>query len=73
MSISIEDQLKRLIPGPFYYWHKIAKELSRGEPELLRLREIAGNGTAIDVGANRGYYSYALSKVATRVEAFEPN
>ncbi len=27
---------------------------------------------AIDVGANRGYYSYALSRIATRVEAFEP-
>ena len=29
--------------------------------------------TAIDVGANRGYYSFALSRIAGRVEAFEPN
>ncbi len=43
------------------------------EPELRILRDIVPAGrAAIDVGANRGYYSYALSKIASRVEAFEP-
>jgi len=43
------------------------------EPELRILHEIVPAGcTAIDVGANRGYYSYALSKIAGWVEAFEP-
>lgn len=43
------------------------------EPELRILGEIVPAGRlAIDVGANRGYYSYALSKIASRVEAFEP-
>lgn len=43
------------------------------EPELRILRDIVPAGrVAIDVGANRGYYSYALSKIASRVEAFEP-
>lgn len=43
------------------------------EPELRVLHDIVPAGrVAIDVGANRGYYSYALSKIASRVEAFEP-
>jgi len=38
------------------------------------LRELVPGGcTAIDVGANRGYYSWALAGVAGTVEAFEPN
>ena len=70
----IEDPVKMLVPGWLYYPHKIAKERARNEPELRILRDIVRRGcTAIDVGANRGYYSYALSKIAGRVEAFEPN
>jgi FkbM family methyltransferase len=30
-------------------------------------------GTAVDVGANRGFFSYALAAIADRVIAFEPN
>jgi FkbM family methyltransferase len=72
MSLSIEDRLKRFIP--WYYPYKIAKVKRRNEPELAILHELVPRGcTAIDVGANRGYYSYALAKFAGRVEAFEPN
>jgi FkbM family methyltransferase len=72
MSLSIEDHLKRFIP--WYYPYKIAKVKRRNEPELAILHELVPPGcTAIDVGANRGYYSYALAKFAKRVEAFEPN
>jgi FkbM family methyltransferase len=74
LSILFEDRLKLFIPAALYYRHKIAKESRRREPELARLRDIVpARGTAIDVGANRGIYSYALSKVVDRVEAFEPN
>jgi FkbM family methyltransferase len=30
-------------------------------------------GTAVDVGANQGFFAYALAAVADRVVAFEPN
>jgi FkbM family methyltransferase len=74
MSVSIEDRLKQFVPAFLYYPYKIAKERRRLEPEMAILRDLVAVGsTAIDVGANRGYYSYALSKVAARVEAFEPN
>ena len=45
-----------------------------GEPELALLRELLKDGgTAVDVGANQGFYAYALAAVADRVVAFEPN
>jgi hypothetical protein len=74
VGLSLHDRLKHLLPGSLYYTHKIAKEARKMEPELAILGDIVPAGrTAIDVGANRGYYSYALSRIAGRVEAFEPH
>src|SRR5205814_1412934 len=43
------------------------------ERELVALeRLIEGRGVAIDVGANEGVYTYKLSQLFKRVEAFEP-
>jgi FkbM family methyltransferase len=73
MRLSIEDRLKFLVPSILYYPHKINSEILT-EPELALLVQLVNAGsTAIDVGANRGIYSYALAKVAAHVEAFEPN
>jgi protein-L-isoaspartate O-methyltransferase len=76
MTLSFEDQFKfRFVPGSLYYRHKIRSEISSGEPELAVLGRLftGGDGTVIDVGANRGFYSYALSKLFANVFAFEPN
>jgi FkbM family methyltransferase len=74
MRLSVHDRLKHFLPGRLYYPHKAAKEARGCEPELRILHEIVPAGRrAIDVGANRGYYSYALSRIASQVEAFEPN
>ena len=73
-SLSVEDRIKNLLPARLYYRYKIGRELRGVEPELALLRELVpARSTAIDVGANRGYYSWALSRVAATVEAFEPN
>src|SRR6266699_317499 len=63
ISLSIEDGLKLLfVPGWLYFPYKVAKEQRRCEPELSILRDIVPkNRMAIDVGSNRGIYSYALS------------
>lgn len=57
---------------PFQYWYcKLRAPL---EEEMGLLKDLVGGGeVAIDIGANIGFYSYALSKICTRVEAFEPN
>lgn len=74
LAIRFEDRVKRFLPAAFYYPRKIAKEAKKHEPELEILDNLVPAGrVAIDVGANRGYYSYALSKFASQVEAFEPN
>lgn len=39
---------------------------------IERLPKLVRPGRAIDVGANVGDYTYALSKLATAVDAFEP-
>jgi FkbM family methyltransferase len=74
MKLSVEDRIKNLLPARLYYPYKISREARAVEPELRMLPELVPVGcTAIDVGANRGYYSWALSCVAATVEAFEPN
>jgi FkbM family methyltransferase len=57
---------------PYTFWlHKLG---GGAEPELLHLDEfIAATGTAIDVGANVGFYTYALSRRFKHVYAFEIN
>jgi FkbM family methyltransferase len=44
------------------------------EPEVAHLSKLSqAGGVAVDVGANWGMYSYALSKIAAKVYAFEIN
>lgn len=57
---------------PFSYWSLRLSGICG--PELSRLNEfIVATGTAIDVGANEGLFTYALSKRFQRVYAFEAN
>jgi FkbM family methyltransferase len=70
---TFDDYLKLIVPSRLYYPHKVAKSTRGAEPELAILRDIVPAGcTAIDIGANRGVYSYVISHFAGQVEAFEP-
>jgi FkbM family methyltransferase len=75
MPLPFKERLTmRLMPSALYYRRRIADEAEWGEHELDVLSEImAAGGTAVDVGANQGFFAYAFSRIATRVEAFEPN
>lgn len=43
------------------------------EPEMTLLEQLVPRGkTAVDIGGNRGTYTYALSKLAEKVITFEP-
>jgi len=53
-----------------YHQMRLAGDL---EPEMDYLKDWVRPGSwAIDVGANHGLYSYALTKLGLQVEAFEP-
>jgi|GEM_PF-2136586 len=54
-------------------YRKRWKSPRRGETELSILPLLVQPGTAIDVGANKGTYSYFLSKYCDRVIAYEAN
>ncbi len=54
-----------------YYYFKITGQLD--DEISLITRHITNYRRAIDIGANIGIYSYALSKYFNRVDAFEPN
>ncbi len=72
-GLALEDLAKLILPARVYYPHKIAKERKRGEPELDIIGELVDPARmAIDIGANRGSYAYAMRQHTSRVEAFEP-
>jgi len=74
MALPIRERLAMLMPPPWFYRRRIAEEIRSGEPELAMLAKLVpGGGTAVDAGANQGLFSYALSDIADRVVAFEPN
>ena len=69
-----EDLRVLVMPPSRYYRRRVAEETLSGEPELALIAELMPRGsTAIDVGANQGFFAYALAEVAGRVVAFEPN
>ena len=75
MSLSLKDRLTMaMLPSSYYYGQRIADEAAWGEHELYVLNQIISpGGTAVDVGANQGFFSFAFSEIADHVEAFEPN
>jgi len=73
--LSLEERVKHaLVPGRLYLRNLAVRRLRRGEPELRALPLLARPGTlAIDIGANKGVYSWCLSRICRAVIAFEPN
>ena len=75
MALPLKERLTTLLmPSALYYRRRIADEAAWGEHELDVLGEIVQpGGTAIDVGANQGFFAFAFSRIVDQVEAFEPN
>jgi FkbM family methyltransferase len=74
MALPVRDLIALLAPPSRFYRRRIAEEARTGEPELAVLDTLMRRGgTAVDVGANQGFFAYALGAIADRVVAFEPN
>ena len=74
MPLTFRDRITMLMPPSVFYRRRIAQEACCGEPELAVLAELVPpGGMAIDVGANVGFFAYALADIADCVLAFEPN
>jgi FkbM family methyltransferase len=74
MPLPLREKLTMLMPPSLFYGRRITEEARSGEPELAILAKLVSRGgTAIDVGANRGVFAYALTDIADCVVAFEPN
>ena len=74
MPLPLREKLTLLMPPSLFYRRRIAEEARSGEPELAILDELVPRGgVALDIGANQGIFAYALSQIAERVIAVEPN
>jgi len=72
----LEETAKRLfVPPQLYIRYRYAKELRKGEAEIKLIPFLADpKRVALDVGANKGVYTYGLLQAGCReVHAFEPN
>lgn len=72
---NFEERLRAvLFPPRLYYRLRAHRELKRGEAELKLLPFLVDpTRVALDVGANKGVYTYWLERLAKHVHAFEPN
>ena len=72
---SLEERIKySLIPASLYMYFRSRKEFRRGEPELALIPFMANPArVSLDIGANKGIYSWVLRNYSLKVYAFEPN
>jgi FkbM family methyltransferase len=73
--MSAGDLVKKLLPLPIVARVAYLRQYALwGEWELRELSNLAPKpGLAIDVGANMGWYSYALKRIGLEVVSFEPD
>ncbi|HXA40171.1 MAG TPA: hypothetical protein VNW53_14320, partial [Phenylobacterium sp.] len=72
--LKLEERLKGMLPPRARIAYLHDRNLRKGEPELRLVSILADRRrVSIDVGANKGVYSYALLPHSKAVHAFEPN
>lgn len=72
---TLEERIvNSLIPPPLYWRIRAYRALAMGEAELRILKQLVDPArTSVDVGANKGVYTYFLSRYSRHVHAYEPN
>jgi len=73
-SHTLRERLKGLLPPDLRIRYLYRRALRAGESEIGLVRYLADpRRVSIDVGANKGIYSYAMLRHSASVHAFEPN
>ena len=68
------ERLKGWLPAGARIDYLFRRDLRKGEPELALIPFLADRRrVSIDIGANKGVYTYALLPHSSAVHAFEPN
>src|SRR5215469_5007846 len=68
MPLPLRERLTMLLPPSVFYRQRIAQEARTGDSELAALAELMPHGgIAVDVGANVGFFAYALADISDRV------
>jgi FkbM family methyltransferase len=72
---TLEERLKfALVPTSLYMRYRTGKERRQGEAEVALLPFLADpSRVSVDVGANKGVYTWLLKDCSRAVYAFEPN
>ncbi len=73
--MSLYEELRyRLVPPRLYARYRAYRGYLTGEPELRLLRFLVDRErNSVDVGANKGVYTYFLARLSRRTFAYEPN
>jgi FkbM family methyltransferase len=72
--VSVRSVIKHLVPASLRLRRNVASAWSTGEPELRYVPVLCDRDrVAIDVGANRGIYSFVMQRHAKSVIALEPD
>jgi FkbM family methyltransferase len=74
MKMQLKESIRKILP-PAIVIHLMAMMNYRsGEPELKILKSLVDpTKNSVDIGANKGVYTYFLSRLSAHVYAYEPN
>ncbi|MBB4004829.1 FkbM family methyltransferase [Aurantimonas endophytica] len=72
IKVMARDSMPRRFQVPAKYWFGVINRSVEAEMGLLE-KLVRPGDHVIDVGANRGIYTYRLWRLGARVEVFEPN
>jgi hypothetical protein len=74
LPMFIKDRLRQLLPPPLTMRLIAHTNYKSGEPELKLLKDLVNpQKNSIDIGANKGSYTYFLRQLSQHVFAYEPN
>lgn len=74
VSMFVKELLRRVLPPSLTIRLIATTNYRSGEPELKLLKDLVNPAkNSIDIGANKGVYTYFLAQLSPQVFAYEPN